>query len=174
MRHEVPFLSCREVPFRRHHVSEVCQCGGVLLAFAESQNRHNGYACGAFQINIKRKRPVRDRPLCCTQKARELSADPPGKSRRGRIIARQTARACACSDSSRRRRVGRARLIDTWIDRGARTYGAAGRRGGGPKRRAGGVCTWIRHPGRRGRPGPCGLGGCCAGSGEQQPCCKYH
>jgi hypothetical protein len=44
--------SCRIAPFRRHRMSEVCHCGGFLLAFAASQK------CAAIN-----RRELRN---CCT------------------------------------------------------------------------------------------------------------
>jgi hypothetical protein len=35
--------SCRIVLFRRYRVSEVCRCGGLLLAFAASRKCHIDY-----------------------------------------------------------------------------------------------------------------------------------
>jgi hypothetical protein len=53
----VAHASCRIAPFRRDGVSEVCQCGGILLAFAASQKCRSDESPGLCCLALRQVRP---------------------------------------------------------------------------------------------------------------------
>jgi hypothetical protein len=52
--------SCRICPFRRYRVSEVCHCGGFLLAFAASQKCRSDQSPATSKLLHECERSARD------------------------------------------------------------------------------------------------------------------